>query len=137
MCVIASISEEKGVDYFEIHDAAIDRDRFHSYLRSLRELHGKKSLCCFMDNLSVHRMKETKDLCEELDIFPVYNESYSPDTNPIENCFSLVKRHYQKEKLNTLAQQIPFNMQKQIEKSMQSVSREYVINCIRHSLNLL
>lgn len=57
-------------------------------------------------------MNVTRELCEELNIFLVFNESYSPATNPIESVFSILKRHYQKEKLNRLAKQLSFDMKK-------------------------
>ena len=94
MAVISTISLEKGVDYYEVHDNPIDATRFHNFLRNLRKANGDTSLCCFLDNLGVHRMNLTRQLCEELDIFLVFNESYSPETNPIESVFSVLKRHY-------------------------------------------
>ena len=41
-----------------------------------------------MDNLSVHKTRETMVAYERLNIIPVFNLAYSPDYNPIELIFS-------------------------------------------------
>ena len=40
---------------------------------------------------------------ETYDIVPIFNETYSPDYNPIETIFSQVKRRYKEARLNKLA----------------------------------
>ena len=56
-----------------------------------------------MDNLGVHKGKNVKPWYVELDIVPIYNVGYSPEFNPIEACFSQVKREYSRGRLNALA----------------------------------
>ena len=57
----------------------------------------------FLDNLRVHHTNKVKELCKELDIPLVFNLAYSPDYNPIETYFSLLKNHYKRLKLNYIA----------------------------------
>ena len=56
-----------------------------------------------MDQLKVHKEKNVVKHYPELDIMPIFNVSYSPEFNPIESCFSQVKRHFCAERLNVLA----------------------------------
>ena len=53
--VIASISRENGIDYFEIHESAITVVEFGEYLKNLSKWHGKRPLSLQIDNLSSHR----------------------------------------------------------------------------------
>ena len=101
--VIASVSAERGVELLKIYRTAINADRFIPYLQQLRKKNGEKPLALFMDQLSVHREKNVKPFYQQLDIMPIFNVSYSPEYNPIESCFSQVKRHFCAERLNVLA----------------------------------
>ena len=51
----------------------------------------------------MHKDKTVRPYYDQLDIMPVYNVSYSPEFNPIESCFSQVKRYFCVERLNVLA----------------------------------
>ena len=53
--VIASMSEERGYEYTQIHSKAIDSDDFIGYLKKLRKRSGNQPLTIFMDMLPVHR----------------------------------------------------------------------------------
>ena len=55
MSVIASMSEERGYEYTQIHSKAIDSDDFIGYLKKLRKRSGNQPLTIFMDMLPVHR----------------------------------------------------------------------------------
>jgi transposase len=50
----------------------------------------------FMDNLMVHRSKLSLDCYAELKIPVIFNVVYSPEFNPIEGCFSIVKNFYKR-----------------------------------------
>jgi DDE superfamily endonuclease len=49
-----------------------------------------------LDNLTVHKAKESKELFERLNITEIYNVPYCPQFNGIESYFSLVKAQYKK-----------------------------------------
>jgi transposase len=50
----------------------------------------------YLDNLRVHHSKRVKDFCEDNNLQLVFNIAYSPELNPIENFFSLVKNRYKR-----------------------------------------
>ena len=52
-----------------------------------------------MDQLSVHTCNRSKDKMKFLGFEVVYNASYSPEYNPIETIFSIVKRKIKNERL--------------------------------------
>ena len=55
-----------------------------------------------MDNLSVHRSKTTIAYMDSLGLVPIFNAAYSPDYNPIENLFSVVKGAYRASNTNAV-----------------------------------
>ena len=82
-----------------MHDS-VDSDSFANYLFALSDLHKNKKIAVFVDNLQVHHTADVKAVCESLDIFVIYNKTYSPDFNPIEFVFSQVKNHYKRARFN-------------------------------------
>ena len=58
--VIASMTEEKGIDHLQLHMEAINADNFIVHLKALRAKHGKRLLAMFMDRLNVHRANKVK-----------------------------------------------------------------------------
>lgn len=57
----------------------------------------------FLDNLRVHHTIVVRELCKKLDIPLVFNLPYSPEYNPIETYFSLLKNLFKRMKLNYIA----------------------------------
>ena len=82
-----------------IQTKAFNRWEFIQYLYWLRYINGNTPLAIFMDNLSVHKTLATHEAYEHLDIKPIFNLPYSPDYNPIESVFSLVKRIFNRKRL--------------------------------------
>lgn len=56
-----------------------------------------------MDNAPVHNVESVRALCTAVGVILVMLPPYSPDFNPIENSFGLLKRHLQSEHENTLS----------------------------------
>lgn len=70
---------------------AFETKAFHSFLDSLNLPSGSVIL---LDNVSFHHSKIVKDLCASKGFELLFVPPYSPWFNPIELCFSIVKRHY-------------------------------------------
>ena len=90
-----------------------------------------------MDQLSVHKERTVRPYYSSLDIMPIFNVSYSPEFNPIESCFSQVKRHYCAERLNVLANFGVFDQNKTIRNAFKKVTPALVISCVARSLSKL
>lgn len=70
-----------------------------SFLLFLKSLELPPSSVLLLDNVSFHHSKVVKDYLESKLIIPLYVPPYSPWFNPIEGCFSIVKKaftHFQK-----------------------------------------
>ena len=56
-----------------------------------------KPFALYLDQLRCHKSNVIKALFTELDILPIYNVSYSPEFNPIESVFSLIKLKFRQQ----------------------------------------
>ena len=74
-----------------------------------------------MDNMKVHKSKQTFEVCKALKVQPIFNVPYSPDFNGIETYFSLVKAHYKKLILQKMVKGIRPDSLSLVEKSIQLV----------------
>ena len=70
---------------------------------------------------------------EDLHITAVLNVSYSPQYNPIEECFGIVKNHYKRERLNCLRNDRPIMYQQMIKRAFAAVTLEHVRKFISNS----
>ena len=97
--VIASMSEDNGVDLLHINTEITNQENFKKFLISLKRRHGRIPLVLFLDQLGAHKAKIVKEKMVELNIRPIFNVGYSPEFNPIERVFSKVKRRFNAKRL--------------------------------------
>ena len=88
--VIACASKSQWVRYTQ-HTGGTDRSKFCEFLQSLSLPAGSVLM---MDNASIHSGDDVDKVCKEKGFSILYTPPYSPWFNPIENCFSIVKRRY-------------------------------------------
>jgi transposase len=67
-----------------------------SFLKFLQSLNLGPDMVVLLDNVSFHHSKAVKDFLASKFIQVLYTPPYSPWFNPIELCFSSVKRHFRK-----------------------------------------
>ena len=94
--ILAGISEDGGLESFIIHPRSIKREQYIEFLENIRLKYPEGEIIMFVDILSVHKTKESKEAYVKLNITPCYNVPYSPQFNGIEFYWSLVKAHYKK-----------------------------------------
>ena len=56
----------------------------------------------YMDNLRVHMTKAVRETYEKLNIKPIFAPFYSPEYNPIEFVFSILKQKVKKMRLKDM-----------------------------------
>ena len=92
-----------GILCYHIHQGSIDGARFEWFLKNevlprCNPFPGPKSVLV-MDNCSTHHAANVRRLCEEQGVMILYLPPYSPDFNPIEEFFSVLKawlkRHFE------------------------------------------
>ena len=94
LALLCGISKEKGIEHFRIFEQSINVEKFIEYVEGVRAANGEEKICLFMDNLSSHTSERAKQAMRDKGIRYIYNVPYSPDYNPIEFVFSIVKRNF-------------------------------------------
>ena len=61
-----------------IFDFSVNVAKFKEWLVKLRTVAGEDRICLFMDQLSAHTSKQTKEEMKRLGFRYIYNVSYSP-----------------------------------------------------------
>jgi len=83
-----------GIIYSHIKLGGYDGDEFLYFLEGLVERMnpylGPESVLV-IDNCRIHHVPGVQELCDERGVKLMYLPPYSPDYNPIEECFSFVK----------------------------------------------
>ena len=88
-----------GLVHYKMFDMSVNAKKFIGFLKELRRRLPKGEVVIYMDNLSVHTTKEVKKVMEDLNFIYCMSPIYSPDYNPIEFYFSMLKRLVKKERL--------------------------------------
>lgn len=95
-CCMA-ITSNGLLHYNLIKESAFNKCRFYAFIKVLIPLmlsSGKDIL--IMDNINFHHSKIIKHLLSEHNIKIIYTPPYSPQFNPIEIAFSIIKRDFKK-----------------------------------------
>ena len=100
--LILAISEEGGLEHYDIYKKGFNEEMFEDYLNNLYIANKHHRIAVFMDNCSSHKTTNIKLKMRELEIESIFNVYYMPDYNPTESCFSKVKNYYKRKKLNML-----------------------------------
>ena len=115
-----------GVVLIDSEEVCTNEERFLKFIPLLSERMGGAPFALFLDQLVVHKMKTVRAKYEEYNIHPIFNVPASPDMNPIESCFSHVKRIYKKERLNALVNRRPFDMDEAIVRAFDVITPQLV-----------
>lgn len=84
-----------------------------------------------MDNIKFHHSKNVKDCITISGNNILYNVSDHPDTNPVENCFSVMKNYVSKIEPSTEKELI-----KSIDKSINLLTYTKLKNMFNNSFNV-
>lgn len=98
--ICMAVSEENGVIHFSKQNGSFNSETFSEFIGELiqkcKEL-NLKDICFIMDNCKIHKSEESiKEQCIENDIELKFLPPYSPELNPIENVFSILKAKIKK-----------------------------------------
>ncbi len=81
----------KGMQASLVFEGATDKQAFLTFVQEVLVPSLRPGQIVVMDNLGAHRAKGVKEAIESAGCQVVYTPPYSPDLNPIEECWSKVK----------------------------------------------
>jgi transposase len=108
-------------------EAATDGDVFLTYLREVLCPTLQAGQVVVMDNLAAHKVDGVRKLIEDAGATLRYLPPYSPDFNPIEPCWSVVKQRLRQLKARSLDA-----LDAAIPQALSLISPAIVQNCFRH-----
>ena len=118
-------------------DKSVNTDKFIEYLQRIRFLNPFDRIALFMDRLSVHTCKQSKEKMRFLGIRQILNASNSPKFNPIETIFSVIKRNIKKERLKLVMKEEEEDLKAITAKEFNLIKKQTCVNFIDHSLKKL
>jgi transposase len=84
------------------YDGPVDGFRFLSFLENRLLPQLQDGDVVVMDNLRVHHIGEVKDILAKVGARPLYLPPYSPERNPIEEVWSLLKQKFRSAEAKTI-----------------------------------
>ena len=123
LALLAGISKENGVEHYQVFEQSVNVDKFIEYLDGLRAANPDEKIAIFMDNLSAHTSDRSKQAMRERGFRYIYNVPYSPDYNPIEFFFSMVKRNFRVLRAKKLTGQIQDSHDALVMKAVQQLKK--------------
>lgn len=91
--VVACVTPSGLMGLKTLRNQGFNTNIFLDFLKSLSLAPGTVVL---LDNVRIHHSNVVKEFCKEHDLELLYTPPYCPWFNPIEYCFSIIKRHFAK-----------------------------------------
>lgn len=100
--MIMSINSNEIIEY-DMYDEPIDSFKFYSFINKIIKKLKCDNYTFIFDNVSFHHNKETLKLITESKNHYIFTPPYSPNFNPIENVFGIIKKNYKNKLFNDLS----------------------------------
>jgi len=108
-------------------DCAIDGESFLAYVQQVLAPALRPGDVLVMDNLGAHKVSGVRQAVEAVGAMLLYLPPYSPDLNPIEQCWSKIKKL-----LRDAAARTKAALAEAIANAFAAVSKQDLLNWFRH-----
>ncbi len=126
IALVAAVSRENGIESANLFERSVNSQKFIQFLEDLVQGYQPEQLVVFMDNLTVHHSKLVQQFMKDRNIGVLFNVPYSPEYNPIELVFNLIKQSFKKHRLEAISQGKKKGFQSLIRTAIQNVDQEQV-----------
>ena len=123
--LLCAISNNKICEY-ELINGPVDAKIFKNFIEKINNKHKHKYM--LMDNCRIHHAKIIKEYMDTTENEIIFNVPYNPETNPIEQLFSVIKQKINLENTST-----PKKLKYQIERLLHKIPAEHLNNFFNHS----
>ena len=132
LALLCGISKEKGVEHHRVFEFSVNVDKFIEYIDFLRETNRGEKICLFMDNLSAHTSERSKQAMRDRGFRWIYNVPYSPEYNPIELTFSMVKRNFRSLRAQKMTGLIQDSHESMVKQAVKMIKKKDIVACVNH-----
>jgi transposase len=126
LTVLGAIRQSGWVAAMTI-EAATDGDIFQAYLEQVLCPQLRPGDMVVMDNLSAHKVSGVRELIEQAKAGVLYLPPYSPDFNPIEQCWSKFKQLLRSAKARSLG-----TLESCVADALKAITSQDMQGCFRH-----
>jgi len=126
LSVVGAIRRSGWVAAMSI-EAATDGEIFLAYLERVLGPELRPGDIVVMDNLSAHKVRGVREAIEARGAAVLYLPPYSPDFNPIEQCWSQMKQSLRAARARTLPK-----LEKSLAKALKAVTPSNIQACFHH-----
>ena len=113
LSMIMSLNSNHIIEY-EIYEEPIDSYKFYNFINRIIKKLNQDGYTFIFDNVSFHYNKEMLKLIQNSNNYVLFTPPYSPDFNPIENVFGIIKNLYRKKYNNISFKNKTFTVKEQI-----------------------
>ena len=113
-----------GKLHYEIHKDTINGKKFCTFMQNINI---PKSSTILLDNASIHKSQTLKDIVAQKQCNLMFTPPYSPQFNPIELVFGILKQEFYKQRYDAT-----FSMSTIIEKCISKLDINHVIKTFNH-----
>ena len=127
--VVSSVTNKKVI-YTQLVKGSVRKEQFIEFMKeTIKRTNNRSSY--LMDNATIHKSKELKQLIDDNKRKIIYNVPYSPENNPIEMVFSKVKLLVKKKRTNDIVN----NLKRNIVNGFKKITKQDLTGYFNHSLN--
>jgi transposase len=130
LTLISGLSINGLVSPYEF-DGYLDQHIFYYYLKDFLLPEMKKGQVLLLDNLSSHKGELIENILSEKGIKVIYFPAYSPNLNPIEKYWSILKSYLRKWCGRTKKE-----VQENLTKAIKIIEQSCIINLFKSSWNM-
>lgn len=120
---------KQGVIHHKVIKKGMKTQDFYDFLKEVK-LPTDEEYYLLLDNLAVHRSEKIKELLKNKNIVPIYLPSYSPNLNPVEEMFNVVKGYVKRDKPRT-GEQVNCAISQVVEKLQKQNLTKYFDDCLK------
>ena len=121
IAVLGGVSLENGIDLVKTYPKSVNNDKFLMFLQELRDKFWLDDIVVIMDNLSLHKSKRSKERMDEMGFEYLYTPPYSPQYNPIEEVWSMIKRIIKKRRYDLIMKDQDFDLDNLVKQSFDKI----------------
>lgn len=85
-----------NIIYYELHETSVNKIIYHDFIEMLIKKNKFKNYYFLFDNVPFHHCKKTLKLIKKTGNHYIFTPPYSPNNNPIESIFSIIKNKFKK-----------------------------------------
>jgi transposase len=113
LSMIMSLNSNSIIEY-DIYDKAIDSYKFFNFINKIIQKLNTNGFTFIFDNVSFHHNKETLHIIKNSNNTYIFTPPYSPNFNPIENVFGIIKNNYRNKYNNMLLSNTKFTLKESL-----------------------